>query len=64
MCNLIAIFLVLLEFFDSQAMISLLGEVDHAPPVDNQRRRGAAIAGIRTCCSEAEWTCDTTPPNR
>ena len=41
-------FLFLLVFFDSQARISLLGEVDRATPVDNQRRRGAAIAGFLT----------------
>ena len=39
--------LFLLVFFDSQARISLLGEVNYATPVDNQRRRGAAIAGFR-----------------
>jgi hypothetical protein len=31
---------------DSQARISLLGEVGRATPVDNLRRRGAAIAGF------------------
>jgi hypothetical protein len=36
----------LLVFFDSQAMISLLGEVGRATPVDNLRRRGAVIAGF------------------
>jgi hypothetical protein len=33
-------------FFDLQARISLLGEVGRATPVDNLRRRGAAIAGF------------------
>jgi hypothetical protein len=33
-------------FFDSQAWISLLGEVGRATPIDNLRRRGAAIAGF------------------
>jgi hypothetical protein len=33
-------------FFDSQSGISLLGEVGRAMPVDNLRRRGAAIAGV------------------
>ena len=56
--------LFLLVFFDSQAGISLLGKVDRATPVDNQRRRGAAIAGFRTCCSEAGSICVTPPPNR
>ena len=57
-------FLFLLVFFDSQARISLLGEVDRASPVDNQRRRGAATAGFRTCCSEAESSCVKFPPNQ
>ena len=57
-------FLFLLVFFDSQARISLLGEVDRASPVDNQWRRGAAIAGFRTCCSEAGSSCVKFPPNR
>ena len=39
--------LFLLVFFDSQARISLLGDVDRACTVDNHRRRGAAIAGFR-----------------
>ena len=51
-------------FFDSQAGISLLGEVNRATPVDNQRRRGAAIAGFGTCCSEAGSICVKPPPNR
>jgi hypothetical protein len=38
--------LFLLVFFDSQARISLLGEVGRAMLVDNLRRRGAAIAGF------------------
>ena len=46
-------FSFLLVFFDSQARISLLGEVNRATPVDNLRRRGAAIAGFGTCGSEA-----------
>jgi hypothetical protein len=54
----------LLMFLDSQAKISLLGEVDHARTVDNLRRRGAAIAGFRTCCSEAGSICVSSPPNR
>jgi len=57
-------FLFLLVFFDSQAGISLLGEVNRATPVDNQRRRGAAIAGFGTCCSEAGSICVKPPPNR
>jgi len=57
-------FLFLLVFFDSQARISLLGEVNRATPVDNQRRRGAAIAGFGTCCSEAGSICVKPPPNR
>ena len=57
-------FLFLLVFFDSQARIRLLGEVDRASPVDNQRRRGAAIAGFKTCCSEAGSSCVKFPPNR
>jgi hypothetical protein len=56
--------LFLLVFFDSQARISLLGEVDRALLVDNQRRCCAAIAGFRTCCSEAGSNCVVTPPNR
>ena len=32
--------------------------------VDNLRRRGAAIAGFGTCCSEAESICVAPPPNR
>jgi hypothetical protein len=39
--------LFLLVFFDSQARISLLGEVNHVCTVDNLRRRGAAIAGFQ-----------------
>jgi hypothetical protein len=39
--------LFLLVFFDSQARISLLGEVNRVCMVDNLRRRGAAIAGFR-----------------
>jgi hypothetical protein len=42
--------LFLLVFFNLQARISLLGEVGHATPVDNLRRRGSTIAGFRTCC--------------
>jgi hypothetical protein len=51
-------------FFDSQARISLLGEVNHARTVDNQRRCGATIAGFGTCCSEAGSICVSSPPNR
>jgi hypothetical protein len=43
-------------FFDSQARISLLGEVGHATPVDNLRRHGATIVGFGTYCSEAKST--------
>ena len=32
--------------------------------VDNLRRRGAAIAGFGTCCSEAESICVAPPLNR
>jgi hypothetical protein len=46
-------FLFLLVFFDSQARISLLGEVSHAHTADNLMRRGAAIVGFRACYSEA-----------
>jgi hypothetical protein len=56
-------FLFLLVLFDSQARISFLGEVSRAAPVDNLRRRGAMIAGFKTCCSEAESNCVATPPN-
>jgi hypothetical protein len=56
--------LFLLVFFDLQARISLLGEVDWAWPVDNQRRCCAAIAGFGTCCLEAGSNCVATPPNR
>jgi hypothetical protein len=49
--------LFLLVFFDSEARISLLGEVSRATLVDNLRRRGAAIAGFGTCCSEAGSNC-------
>ena len=51
-------------FFDSQARISLLGEVNRLRTVDNLRRRGAAIAGFRTCRSEAGSNCVVPPPNR
>jgi hypothetical protein len=51
-------------FFDSQARISLLGEVNQAPLVENQRRRCAVIVGFGTCCSEAGSNCVATPPNR
>jgi hypothetical protein len=51
-------------FFDSQARISLLGEVGRATPVDKLRRCGAAIAGFGTCCSEAGSNCVAIPPNR
>ena len=39
----------LIVFFDSHAGISLRGEVNRVCTVDNQRRRGAAIAGFRSC---------------
>jgi hypothetical protein len=39
-------FLFFLVFFDSQAKISLLGEVDYAAPVNNPRRHGAKILGF------------------
>ena len=39
----------LLVFFDSHAGISLRGEVNRVCTVDNQRRRGAAIAGFGSC---------------
>jgi hypothetical protein len=51
-------------FFDSQARISLLGKLDRAPLVDNQRRCCAEIAGFGTCCSEAGSNCVVIPPNR
>jgi hypothetical protein len=51
-------------FFGSQERISLIGKVDRAPPIDNQRRRCAAIAGFGTCCSGAGSNCVATPPNR
>jgi hypothetical protein len=54
----------MLMFFDSQARISLLGEVDCACMVNNQRRHGVAIAGFRMCCSEAGSICVSSPPNR
>jgi hypothetical protein len=57
-------FLFLLVFFDSQAGISLLGEVSHARTADNLRRRGAVIAGFRVCCSEAGSICVAPPPNQ
>jgi hypothetical protein len=56
--------LFLLLFFDSRARISLLSKVSHETPVDNLRRRGAAIAGFITCCSEAGSNCVANPPNR
>ena len=56
--------LFLLVFFDSQARISLLGEVDRVTPVDNLRRHCAVIAGFGTCRSEAGSNCVATPPNR
>jgi hypothetical protein len=57
-------FLFLLVFFDSQARISLLGEVSCAHMADNLRRRGAAITGFRACCSEAGSICVSPPQNR
>jgi hypothetical protein len=48
--------------FDSQGMISLLGDVNYATSFDNKRRCGAAIAGFVTCCSEARWRCVKSPP--
>jgi hypothetical protein len=51
-------------FFDLQARINLLGDVGHSTLVDNLRIRGAAVAGFRTCCSEAGSNCVATPPNR
>jgi hypothetical protein len=57
-------FLFLLVFFDSQERISLVGEISHATPVDNLRRRGATIAWFVTCCSEAGSNYVATPPNR
>jgi hypothetical protein len=57
-------FLFLLLFFDSQARISLLGEVSHAHMADNLRRHGAAIAGFRGCCSEAGSIFVSPPPDR
>jgi hypothetical protein len=51
-------------FFDSQARISLLSEVSHARMAGNLRRRGAAIAGFRECCSEAGSICVSPPPNQ
>jgi hypothetical protein len=54
----------LLVLFNSQARISLLGEVDHACTVDNLSRRGAAIAGFGMCCLEAGSICVSSPPNR
>ena len=43
-------FLFLFVFFDSQIGISLLGEVNRVSTrtVDNQSRRGAAIAGLKS----------------
>jgi hypothetical protein len=40
-------FVFLLVFSICRQGLSLLGEVDRATPVDNQRSRGAAIAGFR-----------------
>jgi hypothetical protein len=40
-------FVFLLVFSIRRQGLSLLGEVDRATPVDNQRSRGAAIAGFR-----------------
>ena len=51
-------------FFDSQARISLLGEVDHASSVDNLRRRSPAIAGFDSSFLEARSMCVVTPSNR
>jgi hypothetical protein len=56
--------LFLLVFFDSQARISLLGEVGRATLVNNLRRRGATIAGFEMYYSEAGSNCVATPPNR
>jgi len=50
-------FLFLLVFFDSQVRISLLGEVDRAVPLDNQRRRGAKVIGFGSLSSEAGSVC-------
>ena len=41
--------MLLLVFFDSLAGISLRGEVNRVCTVDNQRGRGAAIAGFELC---------------
>jgi hypothetical protein len=57
-------FFFLLVFFDSQARISLLGEISHARTADNLRRCGAMIAGFREYCSEAGSICVSPPPNR
>jgi hypothetical protein len=57
-------FLFLLVFFNSQARISLLGEVSRARTTDNLRRCGATIAGFKECCSEAGSICVSPPPNR
>jgi hypothetical protein len=40
-------FVFLLVFSICRQGLSLLGEVDRATPVDNQRSRGAVIAGFR-----------------
>lgn len=49
------LFLLVFFEFDSQTRISLLGKINHATRVDNQRRRVIAIAGFRTCCSKARF---------
>ena len=51
---MVAFFLVLACVLDSQAGISLLGEVNRATPVDNHRGRGAAIAGFERIVQEPD----------
>ena len=51
---MVAFFLVLACVLDSQAGISLLGEVNRATPVDNHRGRGAAIAGFERVVQEPD----------
>ena len=50
-------FLFLLVFFDLQANISLLGEVNRAASVHNLWRHGAKVPGFGSLWSEARLVC-------
>nr|CAB3498421.1 unnamed protein product [Digitaria exilis] len=51
------------KLYNSVAGLVFLARSTVHPSVDNLRRRGAVIAGLGTCCSEAGSIYVATPPN-